>query len=198
MKISLLDLFFMANSLLVPVVILTLIEDQDSGSPIVVLHDAESNRVLPMWIGDAEARALALALNRVQSARPLTHTLLLKTAATLGARLSRVVVDRLRNNTYFASLYLKGLTQEFQVDARPSDALALALEAQVPIFVEQKIFSEASHKNPFPASPIVRTTLKKARQKPSHNPLENMTPQQRAELAKLLQKARDREAHSQT
>lgn len=140
----------MPDPKLIAVDIVALVEDQGNGSPIVVLHDRQGNRLLPIWIGDPEARAIAVALNKMRMPRPLTHKLLVHVIEALDGKLSRVVVDRLKNHTYFASLYVQTAGKTVAVDARPSDAIALALEAKIPIFVEKQVMDEAGQQNPFP------------------------------------------------
>ena len=106
---------------LIPVDIVALVEEDQTQSSIVVLHDRISNRILPIWIGDPEARAIAVSLNNITMPRPLTHQLLLSTIETLGYKISKIVIDRMEAQTYFASIYLKkGAEESLQLDARPS------------------------------------------------------------------------------
>ncbi|MBI2453869.1 bifunctional nuclease family protein [Candidatus Peregrinibacteria bacterium] len=120
----------MADSSLIPVDLVALVEDQASSSPIVILHDRRQNRLLPIWIGDPEARAIAIALNRMSTPRPMTHALVLQIIEKMNGKLSRIVVDRLKNNTYFASLHINMTERAISIDARPSDAIAVALFSQ--------------------------------------------------------------------
>lgn len=172
---------------LVHVVIIALVEDQANGSPIVMLHDKEANRVLPIWIGDPEARAIAVALNKMRVPRPLTHKLLLNVLAGIGAKLLKIVVDRLQHNTYFSSIYIQQAGYIVAVDARPSDAIALALEASVPMFVSKEIMDKSSHPNPFPgpAMPQEKGGIKR-----------EMKPEEVVKLRELLEKARQMEEKS--
>lgn len=173
----------MEDSRFIPVDIVALVEDQGSGSPIVVLHDRTSNRLLPIWIGDPEARAIAMVLNKMRTPRPLTHKLLIHVVDALEGKFSRVVVDRLKNHTYFASLYIQTPQKAVAIDCRPSDAIALALEARVPIFVEKKVMDEAGQKNPFPGA-----AMRQAKREFKEEDLKK--------LKALLEKARQREQQS--
>lgn len=173
----------MPESQLIAVDIVAMVEDQGSGSPIVVLHDRQHNRLLPIWIGDPEARAISMALNKTRTPRPLTHKLLLHVAESLDGKLARVVVDRLKNHTYFASLYFQTQEKIVVVDCRPSDAIALALEARIPIFVEKKIMDEAGQANPFPGA-----AMRQEKRELKEEDLKKMK--------ELLDKARQREQQS--
>src|SRR5262245_31498210 len=120
--------------------------DPTTGSPVVRLveKDGKLGRELPIWIGPFEAQAIALEIQGVPPPRPLTHDLMKQLVERLGAKVTRVVITDLRENTYFAALYLdgpggKGLT----VDARPSDAIALALRFRGPIMVDEELFQQA-------------------------------------------------------
>jgi len=111
---------------------------------IVVLKDAESGRYLPIWIGPFEADAITIQLQGVQVARPLTHDLLNSLIQTLGVKVSHIVVNDLRNNTFFAQILVEANGRELQIDARPSDAIALAVRAGVPIYVAEQVMEQAS------------------------------------------------------
>ncbi len=98
---------------------------------------------MPIWVDIAEARAIALELEQVKPPRPLTHDLLRNILNRLGATLERAVITDLRNSTYYALLYLKSKGQELQIDARPSDAMALALKMNAPVFVASDVFAKS-------------------------------------------------------
>lgn len=117
--------------------------DGRTGTPIVLLRDPESGSVLPIWVGPAEAHAIALALHGVIVPRPMTHDLMASLLSTLRAEVDEVVVHDLRNNTYFGTVRLRvdGDKKLRDVDSRPSDALALALRTGAPIRVARKILS---------------------------------------------------------
>lgn len=139
----------MAEQELIKVEVAALVEDQASSSPIVILRDVQTDRLLPIWIGDPEARAIAISLNKMSVPRPMTHQLLLNVIGKIGGKLSSVVIDGLKNNTYFASLYIEIGEKFLQIDARPSDAIALALQAGMPVFVDKVIMDRSSQPNPF-------------------------------------------------
>ncbi len=111
--------------------------------PIVVLADSQSESLLPIWIGMAEASAIAMQLENVQPPRPMTHDLLRNVIEGLDARLERVVVHDLQENTFYAVLVLKHSSGTVVIDARPSDAIALALRFNAPIYVSERVLTEA-------------------------------------------------------
>jgi len=110
---------------------------------VVILKEKESGRYLPIWIGPAEADAIAVKLQNVELARPLTHDLLRSVVEALGAEVRFVVVNELQNDTFFAKLSLSVDGEEIQVDSRPSDALALAVRVGVPIYAEESVLDKA-------------------------------------------------------
>ncbi|MBN1152098.1 MAG: bifunctional nuclease family protein [Dehalococcoidia bacterium] len=111
---------------------------------VVILKEKYSNRYLPIWIGPAEADAIAVKLQNVELARPLTHDLLQSVIASLGAAPDYIVVNDLQKDTFYAKLVLKLSGQEvIEVDSRPSDALALAVRADVPIYAEDAVLAKA-------------------------------------------------------
>jgi bifunctional DNase/RNase len=118
--------------------------ESNSSEPVLILKELRGERVLPIWIGAAEAHSIALVLNDVKAERPLTHDLLKTTIDGLGARVLRVVINDLRNNTYFAQIHLDRDGSLVSIDARPSDSIALALRTRSPIFVAEDIMSPAS------------------------------------------------------
>lgn len=120
-----------------------LVLDPSSNLPIVVLRDPEGDRFLPIWIGVFEAQAIALRLEEVNAPRPLTHDLLQNLIRDLGASVARVVVTDLRDNTFFAEIHLQGNAGDQVIDSRPSDAIALALRAEAPLFVNELVFEKA-------------------------------------------------------
>lgn len=111
---------------------------------VVILKDAEGSRYLPIWIGAWEASAIAMRLQGLTAERPLTHDLFATTLAELGVRIERVVISELAEETYHARLYLRRESLEVQVDARPSDALALAVRGEVPIFAAESVLEQAA------------------------------------------------------
>jgi uncharacterized protein len=117
--------------------------DPVSNSPIVVLKDDEEKFFLPIWVGIFEANAIALQLESITTPRPMTHDLLRNMIGELGARVVRVVINDLRDSTFFAQIGLIAGGRNFDVDARPSDAIALALRTEAPIFVAQSVLEQA-------------------------------------------------------
>jgi len=111
--------------------------------PVVILKDVEGNRALPIWIGSFEANAIALEMERVTPPRPMTHDLIRNILEGLKAKVSRIVVNDLRDNTYYAVIFLSVNDTEVAIDSRPSDAIALALRVKAPIFVAEKVIREA-------------------------------------------------------
>jgi hypothetical protein len=132
---------------LVPMSIKGLMLDPVSNSPIVVLKDEEEKFFLPIWVGIFEANAIALQLENVATPRPMTHDLLKNTIAELDARVTRVVINDLRDSTFFAQIRVlinrEGSDRMLELDARPSDAIALALRTDAPIFVAQSVLDQA-------------------------------------------------------
>lgn len=108
--------------------------DRSTNSPVVVLREVEGERTLPIWIGAPEANAIAMELQGVKPQRPLTHDLLRDVVSGLGGELRRVQIADLREDTYFAALLIHREGEVAQVDSRPSDAIALALRCNAPIF----------------------------------------------------------------
>lgn len=116
--------------------------DPASKAPIVLLRDVMGESLLPIWIGPFEATAISLAFERAEVPRPMTHDLFLSTLGRLGATVSKVEVTDLREGTFFAEIHLLRQGEPLVLDARPSDALALALRAQCPIFVQRAVLAK--------------------------------------------------------
>jgi bifunctional DNase/RNase len=117
--------------------------DRTTNTPVVILREEEGERTLHIWIGAAEANAIALELQGVKPERPLTHDLMKHLLAGLGAELRRVLISGLRENTYLAQLLIYRGTEVFEVDARPSDSIALALRMNAPIFSDEELLDRA-------------------------------------------------------
>lgn len=117
--------------------------DPVTNAPIVILKAEGGGRLLPIWIGLFEANAIALEMEKISTPRPMTHDLLRSMLELLGARMERMVVDKLEENTFFASIYVTTGGQERRLDARPSDAIALALRAGAPIFVTYDVLARS-------------------------------------------------------
>src|SRR5687767_12847335 len=117
--------------------------DPITNMPIVILRDADSQHVLPIWVGVFEANAIALQIENVQTPRPMTHDLLKNVIDDLNARVERVVVSDLKENTFYATIHMKTSNHDVLIDARPSDAIALALRTRSPIYVEEAVIHSA-------------------------------------------------------
>jgi bifunctional DNase/RNase len=115
-----------------------------ANAPVVLLREQTGERVLPIYIGPEEAKAIALALEGVVPPRPLTHDLLRDTLAALGADVTRVSVTELRDRTFYAELELRLNGQTVRVSSRPSDAIALAVRVDAPIFASEQVLDEAA------------------------------------------------------
>jgi len=117
--------------------------DPLTNMPIIILKDVEGNRALPIWIGANEANAIAMEMERITTPRPMTHDLIRNILEGLKAKVSRIVVNDLRDNTFYAVIFLTVNGAEVAIDSRPSDAIALALRVKSPIFVAEKVIREA-------------------------------------------------------
>jgi len=124
----------------IEVKIRALMMDPNSGTPIIILKDVNSETMLPIWVGAYEANAIALEIEKIAPPRPMTHDLLRNLIVELGLRVERVVVTSLRENTFYAVIELIGESGEpMRLDSRPSDAIALALRADCPIYVDSEV-----------------------------------------------------------
>lgn len=115
--------------------------DRATNTPVVILREEGGERTLQIWIGAPEASAIALELRGEKPERPMTHDLLAQILTGLGATLERASIVGLKSNTYFAELLVRRADRHFEVDARPSDSIALALRAEAPIFVDPDLLA---------------------------------------------------------
>ena len=115
--------------------------DRTTNTPVVILREKDGSRVLPIWIGPAEASAIAMELQGMKAQRPLTHDLLKQILVGLGGDLRRVVISAVKENTYFAELLIRRDDHIFQIDARPSDSIAIALRFQAPMFAQESLLT---------------------------------------------------------
>jgi bifunctional DNase/RNase len=132
--------------------------DLVSNSPVVVLASKETDNVLPIWIGHNEAWAIAMEISGVGSKRPLTHDLLKATIEAMGGTLEKIEITELKEQTFYARLHISINGREIDVDARPSDSIALALKSKSPIYVNEELFTvkpgdEGSKDRPMAAKP---------------------------------------------
>ena len=128
---------------MVKVEIKGLLMDPVSNMPVVILRDLDKGLFLPIWVGIFEANAIALEMEKVATPRPMTHDLLKNLLTELNTRVERVVINDLRENTFFARIHLTRGDSTLQVDSRPSDAIALALRAHAEIFVEEMVLEKS-------------------------------------------------------
>jgi len=129
--------------MLIEMMIKGLMVDPITNTPIVILKDKAGDRVLPIWVGVFEANAIALQIENVATPRPMTHDLLRNIITDLDGRVDRIVVSDLKDNTFFALIHLTVKGEGIAVDARPSDAIALALRTRAPILVEESVIDNA-------------------------------------------------------
>ncbi len=115
----------------------------EQATPVVLLEDRGGDRVLPIWIGTAEATSIAHELNRIQAPRPNTHDMATRVVDVLGSRVERVVVVALEGGTFYGRLTLRGEDGDVVIDVRPSDGIAMALRAGAPVFVRESVLRAA-------------------------------------------------------
>jgi len=117
--------------------------DRASKTPIIFLKEIDGDMVLPIWIGTPEANAIAMELEGLKPPRPFTHDLIKNILNGFNIKLLKVVVNKIENDTYYATLVLEKDNELFEVDARPSDSIAIALRMKVPIFVEEEVMEKS-------------------------------------------------------
>jgi uncharacterized protein len=131
------------HAMLIEMTIKGLMVDPITNMPIVILKDKEGDRVLPIWVGVFEANAIALQIENIATPRPMTHDLLRNVITDLEGQVDRVVVSDLKDNTFYAVIHLTVKGERVAVDARPSDAIALALRTRSPILVDETVIDNA-------------------------------------------------------
>jgi bifunctional DNase/RNase len=119
-----------------------LLFDPRSNMYILLLRETDGNETLPIWIGKPEADSIALALGKVATPRPLTHDLVRNILDSLDAKVDRIVITQIMDNTYYALIYVTDGKRELPVDSRPSDAIAVALRTKAPIYVEDDVIGK--------------------------------------------------------
>jgi bifunctional DNase/RNase len=129
--------------MLIEMTIKGLMVDPITNMPIVILKDKEGERVLPIWVGIFEANAIALQIENIATPRPMTHDLLRNVITDLEGQVDRVVVCDLKDNTFYAIIHLTVKGDRVAIDARPSDAIALALRTRAPIMVDETVIDNA-------------------------------------------------------
>lgn len=146
--------------------------DPITKTPIVILRDSDNKLNLPIWIGLPEATAMATELEGIQMGRPMTHDLLRRVIESLGGEVVRIEVTELRDNTYYAVIRIRATGGELEIDARPSDAIALALRTKSPIFVADQVLE---------SSAALTST-----QSPRETNLSNLSPDKWAEILEKM------------
>jgi len=126
---------------MVEVVVTRLGIDSATNSYVVILREKDGDRVLPIWIGRPEAESILVQMNDMKRERPLTHDLCRALIVALGGALRRVTISRVQKNTYFAEMHLESDAGQVQLDARPSDSIAIALRLDAPIFAAESLLS---------------------------------------------------------
>lgn len=133
----------------IEVKIRALMMDPNSGTPIIILKDVQSDTMLPIWVGAYEANAIALEIEKIAPPRPMTHDLLRNLIRQMGAEVERVVVTNLQDNTFFAEIEMRNSEGDRMVlDSRPSDAIALALRTDCPIYVNVEVIKASRNSMP--------------------------------------------------
>src|SRR5437867_3531528 len=132
-----------AGAMLIEMTIKGLMVDPITNMPIVILKDKQGDRVLPIWVGIFEANAIALQIENIATPRPMTHDLLRNIITDLDGQVDRVVVSDLKDNTFYAVIHLTVRGEPIAIDARPSDAIALALRTRSPILVDETVIDNA-------------------------------------------------------
>jgi bifunctional DNase/RNase len=119
--------------------------DTRTGSPIVVLHDTDNRKALPIWIGSAEASAIIRKIENISVSRPMTHDLIVNFIKQTGYEIDRIEINDVEKETYFAIIYLTDKENKvIEIDARPSDAIAVAIRAEAPIFVTANVLANGA------------------------------------------------------
>ncbi len=152
---------------------------------VVILRDDVNNRWLPIVVGNTEAQAIALQLEQITPPRPLTHDLIKSLLDSLEAKISRVIVNDLRENTYYALIGLKLNGQQTEIDARPSDAIALALRMHAPIFVSEEVMNRASVNEREPERDDMPVTEMDAMERLEHDMQKAITDERYEDAARL-------------
>ncbi len=119
--------------------------DENRGEQVIVLKEKQGERILPIVIGIMEVTAIKMKINGVNPPRPMTHDLFYNTITQLGAKIDKVIINKLENNTFFAKLVISMDSRIEEVDARPSDSIALAIRAKAQIFVDEQVLGNISN-----------------------------------------------------
>lgn len=145
---------------LVKISVLALVEDKELHSPAVILIDKKANRILPIVIGEAEKEEIAIVMQKLKLQRPTTHRLMEAIIKKLGGKLEKIVVNKIKKNTFYSLLYIQSGRKTIKIDARPSDAIVLALQKNLPVFVAKRVMDQLSQPNPFQTGAKIKFTKK--------------------------------------
>ena len=137
-------IFFRGYLIMIEMKVMGIALDTRTGSPIVVLHDKQNRRALPIWIGSAEASAIIRKIENLNVVRPMTHDLIPDIIQKTGYKLDRVEINDVEQETYYATLFLTKGDEVIEIDSRPSDAIAVAIRVDAPIFVTANVLSNGS------------------------------------------------------
>ena len=159
--------------MLKPMTISKLTMDPITNSPIVILKEVDGDKTLPIWIGLMEATAIASKMEKIDFDRPMTHDLLKNILEMVDAKVERIEVCDLKNNVYYALIHISHNGEKIKIDARPSDALALSLRVNAPVFVSEDVIDKSKHIDLMSAEPEVKTEEGKKWQEI----LENLNPE---------------------
>lgn len=155
----------------------TLVMGSVPGASVVVLRplpsEDEHDRILPICIGSVEAAAISKALSEERSSRPMTHALIGTVVAQLGGKVEKVVIDKVRGTIFYATLCIRRGTETVKIDARPSDAIAIAVRLKVPIYINESVMASAS----FPTWVNIAQEQQKAEMEEFHSFVENLSPE---------------------
>jgi bifunctional DNase/RNase len=153
-----------------------LVLDPHSQHPVVVLKDERGDLCLPIWIGVAEATSIASAIKNLNMPRPLTHDLMTEIFQELGVKVQRIVITDLKESTYFAELILSVGEKALIIDSRPSDAIAIAVRAQAPIFVAQHVIDQAKMNVPL-VPPVEAASVEAGQEQPEASEQQGAEPE---------------------
>ncbi len=159
--------------MLKPMTISKLTMDPITNSPIVILKEVDGDKTLPIWIGLMEATAIASKMEKIDFDRPMTHDLLKNILELVDVKVDKIEICDLKNNVYYALIHISHGGNSLQVDARPSDALALSLRVNAPVFVSEEVIDKSKHIDLMSAEPEVKTEEGKKWQEI----LENLNPE---------------------
>lgn len=118
------------------------VANDSSGSPLVVLTDEEEKKVLPLWVGVVEVQSIALAMDNLNMQRPLTHDLFINFCTQLEANISKIIIDDVKDNIFYSTIYIETKDKTIELDSRPSDAISLALKSSAPIYLKKELASK--------------------------------------------------------